>query len=69
MMTPERRRHLENSWDNVTDEEFQQGYHFCKEWDFMLVGPEDAEAQCCICTREDGSRLCPLKDSSETVTE
>lgn len=38
---------------NLTQEEFLQGYHFCPDWDFLLVGPEDPEAQACTCRWED----------------
>lgn len=37
---------------NLTLEEILQGYHFCPDWDFLLVGPEDVEAQCCNCRWE-----------------
>lgn len=49
-MELERRKELETSGDAcLTSEELEQGYHFCPEWDFMLVGPDDPERECCLC--------------------
>ena len=52
-MTPERRRELECGPDpqKLTDEEIRQGYHFCPDWDFMVVGPEDSEISGCTCQK------------------
>jgi len=25
------------------------GWHFCPDWDFMLIGPEWPEMECCTC--------------------
>jgi hypothetical protein len=33
----------------VTQEEFEQGWHFCIEWDDMLIGPGTEEALMCYC--------------------
>jgi hypothetical protein len=35
------------------------GYHFCEEWDGLLIGPFDMEMQCCTCYARGGhpSRL------------
>jgi hypothetical protein len=41
----------------LTPEELAQGYHFCCEWDGLLISPEDMEARFCDCEREDGSRF------------
>ena len=50
MMTPERRKELDSSPDAcLTDEELAEGYHFCCEWDYLMVGPNDGEADCCCC--------------------
>lgn len=61
-MTPERRRELDAftrklteeerkalKGKQLTDEEFKQGYHYCVEWDYMFIGPEDQEFECCLC--------------------
>lgn len=54
-MDDTRRGHLDHDINlNLTLEEILQGYHFCPAWDFLLVGPEDQEAQCCCCEWEGG---------------
>lgn len=34
----------------LTDEEVSQGWHFCYDWDYLLVGPGTAEIESCNCT-------------------
>lgn len=64
MMNLERRLFLEqNIGERLTQEEWEQGYHFCGDWDFLLVGPEDVEANGCTCIKEDGTELYPNKDT------
>ena len=52
-MTPERYNALMN-WNNqgpdlcLTDDEIEQGWHWCSDWDFLLVGP-DMEAEQAVC--------------------
>ena len=49
-MTPERMRQLEREPSAViTKEEFSEGWHFCPDWDYMLVGPDTPEGECCTC--------------------
>lgn len=48
-MDRERFLALDRSGKGLTDEEFAQGYHWCYEWDEMLVGPGQAEALVCSC--------------------
>jgi len=50
-MTPERRHELEEGDSSLTPDEQLQGYHFCPDWDFMLVGPEDPEQEGCTCSK------------------
>lgn len=52
-VTPERRRELECGPDpqRLTPEEIEAGYHFCPDWDFMVVGPIDLESMCCTCNK------------------
>lgn len=38
---------------NLTQEEMKQGYHFCYEWDGLLVGPDDDEMTVCSCLPKD----------------
>jgi hypothetical protein len=54
-MTPERYNALMN-WDNkgpnlaLTDDEIEQGWHWCADYDFLLVGPGmEAEQAACNC--------------------
>lgn len=34
---------------SLTEEEIKEGWHFCLDFDGLLVGPETAEATVCIC--------------------
>lgn len=37
--------------EGLTDEEIKAGWHFCPEWDYLLVGPETADTwECCTCS-------------------
>ena len=54
-MTPERYNALMD-WNNeglelsLTDDEIEQGWHWCGDWDFLLVGPDmEAEQASCNC--------------------
>lgn len=33
----------------LTSEEVKAGYHFCPDWDYLVVGPEDPEKEGCSC--------------------
>jgi hypothetical protein len=35
----------------LTDEEKKVGWHFCPEWDEMLIGPGMKEMECCLCKK------------------
>ena len=35
----------------LTDSEVAEGWHFCPEWDEMLVGPGMPELESCSCVR------------------
>ena len=50
-MTPERMKELESNQDVISEEEWEDGWHFCPEWDGMLVNSNDKEGEgsCCIC--------------------
>lgn len=49
-MTEERYKNLmENQKDELTSEEIQSGWHFCNEFDGLLVGPGMGELECCQC--------------------
>lgn len=57
-MTPDRYNALMN-WDNtgpelsLTDDEIEQGWHWCGDWDFLLVGPGmEGEQAACNCFQD-----------------
>ena len=54
-MTPVRYFELEMSRATpLTKEELAQGWHFCYDWDGMLLGPGMPELEGCTCnTRRD----------------
>lgn len=35
---------------NLTEEEVAEGWHWCIDWDGMLVGPGMIEMECCGCS-------------------
>ena len=49
-MNRERYIELDNSGTGLTKEEWEAGWHWCYEWDGMLVGPNTPEALCCSCS-------------------
>lgn len=49
-MTPDRYRQLmDNPEETLTKEEWDSGWHFCNEFDGLVVGPGEAEALVCSC--------------------
>lgn len=48
-MNKERQMQLYKSGQVLTKEEVEQGWHWCKAWDYMLVGPGQDEAFSCAC--------------------
>ena len=48
-MTIHRAIELEMQGSRLTTEEVQAGYHFCPDWDYMVIGPEDTEFEYCNC--------------------
>jgi hypothetical protein len=36
----------------LTEEEIEEGWHFCYNWDGLLVGPEMEEMDCCTCFKK-----------------
>lgn len=49
-MTDERWKELmENDDVPLTDKEMVEGWHFCPEWDGLLVGPGMDEMDVCLC--------------------
>ena len=55
-MTDERYRFLMNDeLAGLTHDEVKEGWHFCSEWDGLLVGPGCAELSCCHCWPQDNA--------------
>ena len=53
-MTQERYEFLqENIEVSLTQEEVSQGYHFCPDYDMLLVGPGSPEVDTCTCDLEE----------------
>lgn len=48
-MNIERQLQLDRSGEGLTEEEWNQGWHWCADWDQMLVGPGYLEALFCKC--------------------
>jgi hypothetical protein len=40
---------LELGEGELTKEEIEDGWHFCCDWDGMLIHPELPEGDCCNC--------------------
>jgi hypothetical protein len=53
-MTKERYKELNNSTQgSLTTKEVNEGWHWCDEWDGLLVGPGMSEMNCCSCFEDD----------------
>jgi hypothetical protein len=62
IMTSERWTALSKSEHlNLTEEEIKYGWHFCHEWDGLLVGPGMKEAEACLCFPEKRAACPPLR--------
>lgn len=48
-MTPERYKELETTDHPLTKEEVAEGWHFCPDWDEMLIHQSWPEKECCLC--------------------
>ncbi len=68
-MTKERIRELESIRAMLTPEECNQGYHFCNDWDGLLVGPDDKELECCTCHWEDPEMEAKMKKAKQAMKE
>jgi hypothetical protein len=49
LMERERWKKINREGDGLTPEEIAEGWHFCYEWDQLLVGPGMPEMECCLC--------------------
>lgn len=51
-MNKDRKRELETNPDaSLTKEELEEGWHFCWDWDFMLIHDSWKEAEACTCKK------------------
>jgi hypothetical protein len=48
-MEHDRWYHLEKTGEQLTDNEIQEGWHWCVDWDLALVGPGMREFESCTC--------------------
>jgi hypothetical protein len=52
-MTGERYAYLSKNMDaSLTEEEYKAGWHFCYDWDGMLIHESYPEFKCCSCKDE-----------------
>lgn len=51
-MTPERYKEIDEYYPfvKITTDEWNEGWHFCDEWDGLLVGPGMGEFAACQCS-------------------
>lgn len=59
-MNNRRMRDLELGVSKLTEQEVKEGWHFCPDWDGMLLGPDWPERESCYCNfdiaeKSDGS--------------
>ena len=53
-MTPERYKALMNNDSlKLTLDERKEHWHFCYDWDGLLIGPGMMEMECCYCYADD----------------
>ena len=43
---------MKNDGEKLTPEEVSQGWHFCCDWDGLLIGPGMSELEYCDCCKE-----------------
>jgi hypothetical protein len=43
---------MEDDELELTPEEVEAGWHYCADWDFLLVGPGMEEREACNCYHE-----------------
>lgn len=57
---------MDDESKQLTPEEKEKGWHFCNEFDGLLVGPaEDPEWDCCTCFTEEEKAAFLAKAKSE----
>lgn len=51
-MNQDRYRELDRFGSSLTEEEVKEGWHYCPDWDAMLIGPSmPEEMKACLCHR------------------
>jgi hypothetical protein len=60
----QRYEELDKSGEGLTDDEWENGWHWCDEWDGLLVGPGMTEALACSCNHP---RIETWKKSQEAL--
>ena len=68
-MERERYIRIQNGTEDLTPEEVEDGWHFCPDWDDMLIHPDDDEFQCCPCSWMDKFRTPERKAAYEKRLE
>ena len=54
-MTDKRYIELDSGPDpQLTPEELKEGWHFCPDWDYMLLGPGMSDLGGCLCINKRG---------------
>jgi hypothetical protein len=48
-MTPQRYKHLEKYGDPLLTDEVREGWHYCGDWDGMLIHISWTEYEACTC--------------------
>ena len=68
-MNKERYDILEQSGLGLTKEEYDQGWHWCNEWDGLLVGPSMREAIVCSCNHPVIEAWKETEEAKEMINE
>lgn len=54
-MTPQRYEKLMSRQARLTKAEVKEGWHYCPEWDGLLIHPSDPEADFCTALQAEAS--------------
>lgn len=60
-MTRDRWHHLNKTGEALNPQEIAEGWHYCHDWDGLLIHPGDPEAECCSCRPEADQSLEPAE--------
>ena len=52
-MENDRYNFLMHSDDSLTEKEVSDGWHFCADWDGLLINNDWPESECCSCAEPD----------------